>query len=713
MLDQDPPWARASQTSRSFGQSTRTATAGDVDGDPLEEVIVVHVDREDAAHDMEITVIVLDDKEAETPYAETRAVLTLEAGVVDLAAVAPDLDGDGDADLVIGLSSGAAGKLLFAENVGGSFSLMGDATRVLAPATPGAELAWSLASGQLDHDGGAEVAAVLNEHVAGSTTGLARYQVHDDAGAGLAELGDGVLQVLDGSLRTAVVADVTFGDIDGDRRDEIVFAGLAAYTTSCEAVDTLYLALDDRLAGLSQLGAARRIDILEDCPDFSPFQVRFVDVNAVDLDDDGHDEIQANWTVFDNFVRAAPFTLLHQIPQSVILDSGDFGWVDANTMDIAVGDVSGDGRQDILLYRQDMNAISVWGTDAIAGFSQVASIPVAFQNSQVPENPVLVPVNLDQDSTVLRYSDGRYRLVFTQPIVIAAVAAAPCQAGIEQNHDGCYTTYGTSESQSVSTEEVLTLSASASVGINVDGGVLTQSELTIKGTLTAEASTISSAAYTLTRSVAYTSGPMEDSVIFTTIPMDQYTYTVVSHPDPALMGTEVVVSLPREPITLIAERSFYNDSLAPGALRIDEEVFRHRPGDLASYPTVADKARILSERPGLETETQSVGEGATSSVEIGLDVGREYAEGGSLALGFELDVEVTGGTILGGFTVGASRESTLMVTSGTETSYVGSVGSLGAGAFADHLYGFGLFTYVQADPTTGQQFEVLNYWIER
>ena len=70
------------------------------------------------------------------------------------------------------------------------------------------------------------------------------------------------------------------------------------------------------------------------------------------------------------------------------------------------------------------------------------------------------------------------------------------------------------------------------------------------------------------------------------------------------------------------------------------------------------------------------------------------------------------GTILAGFSVGASVGSSLTVTSGADTSYTGSIGSIDAADFAGNQYSFGLFTYVQRDPTTGQEFEVMNYWVE-
>ena len=52
------------------------------------------------------------------------------------------------------------------------------------------------------------------------------------------------------------------------------------------------------------------------------------------------------------------------------------------------------------------------------------------------------------------------------------------------------------------------------------------------------------------------------------------------------------------------------------------------------------------------------------------------------------------------------------MTSGDLSSYTGSVGSLPTDVFAEKQYSFGLFTYVYEDPTTLQQFEIVDYWVQ-
>ena len=87
----------------------------------------------------------------------------------------------------------------------------------------------------------------------------------------------------------------------------------------------------------------------------------------------------------------------------------------------------------------------------------------------------------------------------------------------------------------------------SALGVKVSG-------VEVLGTLQGRAAQITSEAYQVTKRIVYTTGPIEDTVIFTTIPLDQYTYEVTSHPDPELIGSKVVISLPREPIEVQVER---------------------------------------------------------------------------------------------------------------------------------------------------------------
>jgi hypothetical protein len=221
---------------------------------------------------------------------------------------------------------------------------------------------------------------------------------------------------------------------------------------------------------------------------------------------------------------------------------------------------------------------------------------------------------------------------------------------------------------------------------------------------------VSSKAYTLTKQIVYTTGPIEDTVIFTAIPHDQYTYTVLSHADPELIGAKIVISLPRSPIELQVTRDYYNAHIRDG-LKIDEAIFTHTAGEPRSYPSASEKDRLLAGYDGFAIGPQAVGQGGGHQT---LAINVHAASGGASSWGmdFSLDVKATAGVVVSGFSVGVGRERSLRISHGEESSYVGTVSNLSEGALATHGYQFGLFTYVHEDRDSGRQFEVVNYWVE-
>jgi hypothetical protein len=210
--------------------------------------------------------------------------------------------------------------------------------------------------------------------------------------------------------------------------------------------------------------------------------------------------------------------------------------------------------------------------------------------------------------------------------------------------------------------------------------------------------------------VIFTSGQDEDTVVFTTIPVDQYTYTVLSHPDPNMVGQEVVVSLPREPVTIQAERSFYNAAVQNPADRIGDERVPAPSGDIDTYPSPAQERAALQQNGGLQSALQGVGQGGAGAANtVQIVVGNTIGVGGALAFGFERSMSATVGGVLGEVSVGVEAEAAFRFTSGDETSYTGTVAQPIAGN-AD--YQWGMFTYVFDDPVGDRQFQVINYWVQ-
>lgn len=706
------PWVGAEAAG-----TLRAAARADIDRDGLEEMAIVYWDAGAGSLQLHL----FDDQGADfaalAPIAlggEEPRVLAIESG---------DFDGDGRGDFVIASGFEDGARLDFVRNTDGVLG-MDAVSKALPQMLPGSAIDLSIATGNLDHDRADELIAVVNEYREQANEpamGVARYLALDDARTGFAQVAEGSVRAVSGPLnRSAMTADVAIGDIDGDNVGEVVFAGLTHFDPDGDCdYRYLLLALDDYERELAPLGAIEQDPgFAGDCRADAPLALRHVHVNPLDLDGDLLPEIQANRFVYDDFASAPPFTRVPEVeidPRSLYAyNEGYTGRFDRRTSAMVTGDLTADEREDIALYSQATHTLEVWGIGepdrTWVKQSSVALAPLA--TDAAASDPVLLAPNINHDSLVLKYDDGEYRLVFTQPIVIAALAAAPCYRDLGQNSALCRTQFGTAESTSVQTEDSFTITASNSVGFDVSFAPLGVKVGGLRAIAKMEqhAKIAESRAYTLTKRIVYTSGPIEDSVIFTTIPYDQYTYTILSHPDPELIGAKVVVSLPRSPVELQVSRDFYNEHIVDG-LQIDDAVFTHTAGDPRSYPSASHKDQLLSIHDGFAIGPQAVGEGGGSET-LAINVHRESGSSTSWGTAFSLDVSATAGNVVTGFSVGFGLDSSLRISHGEESNYVGAVANLPGEAFAQNGYQFGLFTYIYEDPDSGQQLEVVNYWVE-
>jgi hypothetical protein len=703
------PFLHHQGSGRELPQATSVAVASDGDGNGLDEIVFVYQSG--------IETRVRRYGDSTQGFAESDVQIAANGNVTNVAAISTDLDLDGHDDLVIGLTGGGVGRVTMWRFDGTAFTQIGSEI-VIQPDFAPSNLTLQLAAGNIDQDAEPEIAIAMQE--AAGTAGSARCVVLDDRKHAFASLRNEQFVERDENqtLRVGLTCSIAMGDIDGDGLDEIVLAGMTAFPRYCEGSPYLIAAYDDKEHQFAVLEAVHRVDHYSGCGSPADRQMRTVQLNVLDLDGDGIDEISANKTMFEDFKNAAGFTEVAEwrLPDlAVVSDGTGFYHFDRNTSSFVVGDFTGDDREDIAVYHQSSGteAVEIYGLPATATTLQrLRTIPVVNNNpNDGPIYPMLLPVNVDLDSPVLSYSKAEYKLVFSEPVVLAALAAPPTRAGIGQNIAGSYTAFGNTNTTTSETERSLTVSVGVTVGVNLDGGVLTQSEFSLKDKLTVAGTRTQGRAYELSKTILFTSAPTEDLVVFTSVPLDRYTYTVLSHPDPTMIGQKVIVNYPRTPVTMQAERGFFNGAVPQRAVHIDQSVFQHKIGDPRTYPTLAQKEALRGAHGGLQVGPVGVGQGG-GSTEVTLQVGSAMSHGGALEISYERDLEVTAGGVVAGISVGATASSAWKVTSGQSTTYTGVVGAIDAQNFAANQYSFGLFTYTQRDPQTNQQFQVLNYWVQ-
>ena len=582
-------------------------------------------------------------------------------------------------------------------------------------------------TGNLDFDRAHELAVIVNEYQSpfgsNSNDSASRYAVFDDANTDFAELASGDANI----LGVAKGADIALGDVDGDNVAEVIWGGLSHIGSECSELaaknaDYIVVVLDDAPREFAVMRShTEPYDVVpQACSSGASRQLTFVHVNAADVDDDGATEIQANGLIFEDLRQDAGsggLTVAYTIPSEQFLweaQSGSDGTFTWKSSSMAVGDATSDKSDDIIFVTDAFNVgdvIRVYGINPLNDeWENLHNVP--FESFSIDQRPLVVPANVNDDSLAIAYSDGSYRLVFTEPLIIAALAAAPCNPGAGQDVGDCRTAFGKGTSTSTSVETGWSVSAGTSVGFEQEFSALGVKFGGVEAVASVQSETrkFTENTYTLTKRVIHTTGPIEDSVIFTTTPLDVYTYEILSHPNPELIGGEVQVRLPREPISIMTDREFYNDTVDEGSLKIDERIFEHAEGDPFSYPTTSERNTLLSRFDGVQSDEIDVGQG-TGFVTADVNIFEEVTSGESYSLDVSLDVRATGGGLVTGYSIGSGVDSAVAYGRGQESIYQGSVAQLPAENFPDDAYRFGLFSYVYEDGGSGQEFEVVNYWV--
>ncbi len=722
--DSDHPWATADGGSNE-PQSRRDVDAFDVDGDGKEELIAVYMEGPD------VMLEVLDDADAgfEVLADET---LTERTDIVDVAIAAGDFSEDGDVEIVIALSDDAQTELLHVYRDGDAFRVTDDWSETLQPQNEGHPFHVVLDAGGLDRDHADELVVVLNEEDPefAERTGLAHYWVFDDFNSEFELLDSGQVTGTDrdGNAHSVDVADAAIADVTGDGRAELTLGGLVGMEGDClegtdhyeklffmtrrwdgasfEELDAHAVFNDDNTIGCNNSGFQ--------------FENRFAPVGHLNATADEHHELQVGRFLFawsaeeeGDAPRWVEFAELNE-DDYYGADPGGGGVFSRATADFAVGDFSGDGHDNLMFYSTSSDQVSIWGMHLVEGDSSfyTVAIDMEFYGSSDFRHPRLVPLDVFGEATVLRYEPESHEFVFTEPVVLAALAAAPCWDDAAQNSDACVTRYGLGESEEEGRESTVSFSAGVHAGVNIEADIPFVPEFSteIVGSVERTESHTLAEAYRLERSVVYETGPLEDTVIFTTIPYDLYTYEIVSHPDEELEGGEMIVSLPREPRRLMVEREFFNEIMAEHSVHIGDDVFAHSPGDPLSYPTVTDRNDLLSGAGSdLIGDSEWVPEG-TGLVEVELVLAEIEEHQESLETSYSMEVSTTAGAVIAGFSVGHGTEETLTVTTEESTIYGASVGAIEGDAWEELRYAFGLFMYPIG--TGPQSFQVVNYWVE-
>jgi hypothetical protein len=675
-----------------------TSVAADVDGDGREEVVVLYAADSGQAFLRLVRRTGPGVYEQSQEFALGAMARTRYAyyAFEKLQLAAGDLDGDGADELVM-----VVGNTLYLEDF-----VQGGFTRVAQQAfRNGAEAQiTAVAVGNVDDDPAPEI--VVADGVNAQVNSGSYYVYEWRAPRLVLEAGGPDSPIMERSdlvdRHGFVTARVAIGDLDDDGLNEVIFAG-----------DTLTNLISVAVYEFDQARRAYRVVTSERFGyGGGNWADQYLPVAAV-FEADGRQTKRKELLVYRSILALDDAgRLVHRFAGLYLGDP----WLDK----VAVGDVTGDGEDEVIFASSDdATSLQIWGFES-GTFRKldVLDLDPRYYADGVSVGAVTVcPVNIDDDSTVLRFT-GQYELLYSQPQLVAVVASPPYYAGQDTSAGSTY--FGWSEGGGQQTGSALGVTAGLSVGFSVETpfwGSAASAEVKLNLDTSLDWTSATTSSWTAYAGVPFAAGAA--NVVFTSTPLDVFYYEVASSPVEGQAGELMTIQVPRTPRILSLPVGAYNAAVegpyrVPAALQAELE---DALGNPSRYPSRAEMlAHFTGDPPatgGFRTP-DSLMLGLVpggSPAAFGLELGVETTNGTEFNLNVGLEAQVvTSGVLVGGragFHYGYSQSESIS----TGTVIEGVVPAIPAGRPASDAYKVGLFAYREARPDGGQ-FVVVNYWYE-
>jgi len=338
----------------------------------------------------------------------------------------------------------------------------------------------------------------------------------------------------------------------------------------------------------------------------------------------------------------------------------------------------------------------------------------------------LTLADLDDDGTYVKYLG--HTLTFTNPIINAVLASPPYWDGLEpaQNMGNAATTIGNSSGESKSIAASVGFSLGYVRGFRAQLPVIANGEIEVRNTLKCSFDFSFETENAYQRDVAYSVYAGSNAVVFSCVPVDVYMYEVTAAGpnskdaagNPLTVGTKINVQKMRAPMLQFTDVDYYNAHCGNGP-QIDNTVLPQTIGRPHSYPTRGMAKSMVDATQGFLLENAQSGIVPQGNLYNTITYATSLSSGFSFAAELSNELEVTASFVaLAGYAVSAHVGLQVNSTVTLGESIQGSVGGLPTKMYVpDYLYKWGIFSHLGTLPdpsvTNGSQsFKVVNYWVE-
>lgn len=683
----------------------KAGVAADIDKDGFQEIIVAYtVIREEGGQDIveEVKFRVIQDESEDfsevtlSPLAplgdlgDATASCSFEGVCLDLSA--GDLDDDG------------ADELVLAENFSRSLYILDGENLTLASveAMQASENDILLVDvADVDADKKAEIAVAISDGRYLDGVSLGSYAIYDYDNNELSEIKSGPVSTATAALENVI--NVVAADVDGDNIPEVVFGG----RNITEGYAALFVMEDGR--GLSPVELGESYSFIEEI-NLSGWAGT---LERGDFNGDGFDDIFAYNRLVD----------LHNNSQITLPCPGD----DITPQMVAVGNFDnfseyGDRDDIAVAWLEESGSalvpvLTVYGVlpgtnraQNLNGYNiDIGTVDPGLYYWDSVQNGVLVAGNVDSDTRVIEFT-GNHTVLFSDPLIMAVLASPPFHGDLQ--HAEGYTLFGDSTTTGSNTTHAIGAHFGATIGVSAKSPFSTfELETKLKTTIAADYA--ESEGSSITYSSAIQSPAGVDTVIFTAIPYDAYSYRVLQSPIEDEVGKLFSLNMPRKQRAFSVERNFFNANNGDGP-DVDERILTHTIGIPSSYPTIQARNSFLSGSrfAYVSNMTHSCG-GAGAIGILGCEWSNEHSEDSSIDLSMEVEAESTIGGLLLGFNSGVHFGVEAEIHWSDSTFIEGAVGDMLPSDFSvSRSFDWGVFTYEAELPGNGGPIVVVYYWYE-